>query len=198
MAAFVRQHFRHCPNIDMCLRQLADRDDLAVAVSRMYTRSTAYIRPSQMFCFPQTRGSIVNNPVRLLMRPGFLHVDRINVIIRRAFEAGLIAKWSADNEAAHGNLYGGGNDVQSAPVSDDNGNNVVLTMVHLSGAWITVCTCLPLSLLALIAEHLAIKHVRQGAGDGSRWHRTVLWMERVFLRPERSFFNGEKDSVYLE
>lgn len=190
----MRQHFWPCTDIDLCLRQLADRDDLAVAVSRMHSRNSAHIHASQMFCFPQARGNIINYPVRMLMRPDFPHVGRVNDVIRRAFEAGLIAKWAADHEAVHGMAS---NSDRVTRVSDDNGNNVVLTMNHLAGAWTTVFVGLPLGTLAFFAEHLAARRVRLGI-DGGRWYRLLMLADRVFVLPGRSFFNGLRDLMYLD
>lgn len=177
----------------------------------MHSRNSAAIRATQMFCFPQARGNIINYPVRMLMRPGYPHSARINDMIRRAFEAGLIQKWSGDNEVRRTTTSSSAQsatpctvDSVETRVTDSNGDNVVLTLEHLAGGWTLLLFGLPFGILTLAAELLTARRVRmEELGDAAaagRWHRWILWAERIFLQPRRSFFNRKRhaDLAYLE
>lgn len=128
-------------------------------------------------------------PVRLLMRRGFLHVDRVNQLIRLAIEMGLIQKWTDDNE-----MY-------NQHRKEEN-NVKALTIEHMGAAWIALVLFETAATIVFFFEILLSKRLKKIV-DG-RWDRFLISIERILFLPERSFCSNLRTNddlfefMYLE
>lgn len=88
-----------CPNVDGCLENLKrdDNDCLAVGGSRQRILNSRSYSPSKMFCFDQDK-SIASYQSALIIRTDFALRQKIDDIIRNAFEGGLFVKWNRDSQ----------------------------------------------------------------------------------------------------
>lgn len=108
------------------------------------------------------------------MRPGFPHVDRVNQLIRRAIEMGLIQKWAHDNE------------VYAARVANSEENDIVkpLSVAQISAGCVLMMLGISAAILTFIAEILLFKQLKKV--DNGCWYRFMVWMKIYILQPGRS------------
>lgn len=91
--------FYICQSLDSCLEHLKhdDNSDLAVGGSRQHILNSPSYSPSKLFCFNEQEHIVSYQPM-LLMRSDFVLKSQINIIIRNAFESGLLEKWNRDSQ----------------------------------------------------------------------------------------------------
>lgn len=87
--------FRVCENLDVCLRQLIDNEELAVAVSREYIRNTNLNLTSQIYCF-DNHETLYNYALTFLIRNDFNYTKQLNAFIQKVDENGFIEKWRSN------------------------------------------------------------------------------------------------------
>lgn len=84
--------FGICENVDVCLKQLATNDYLAVAISLEHARHSRFMPMSEIYCFENTQ-QIVQHSTHVLVRKDFHLFDELNAFIDAARANGLISKW---------------------------------------------------------------------------------------------------------
>lgn len=84
-------------DFDRCLNQLKHDDYLAVGGSRQRILNSRSYSPSKIFCFDQ-KESIAVYQQALFVRKDFALRRKVDKIIRRAFEGGLVLKWDRDSQ----------------------------------------------------------------------------------------------------
>lgn len=177
LSVYVREHFRTCSNIDECLAVLTYRNDVAVAVSRLHARNTNTIPASMMSCFEKEEDPIMNAPVRMLMRRGFPHVARINQLIQRAIEMGLVKKWTDDNEMNN----------WRTKRKEDHSIVQALQMGHMGAAWNIILIDSTLAIFTFIAERFVAAQLKKQVLDEGRWYRFLIWTEQIIMQSGRNF-----------
>lgn len=140
------KNFVRCKDIDNCLAQLLYNDNLAVAVSRIHATNTIYA--PHIFCLPNNE-NIYNYSVSLLIRKNHCLFERINGIVYRSFETGLLAKWMNDGEN------------RGHKCNDEHPYRVKLAIEHIAGALIGYVAIAGIAVMALIAEIVVHNKNRQ-------------------------------------
>ncbi|XP_062546287.1 uncharacterized protein LOC134212439 [Armigeres subalbatus] len=138
--------YKTCPDVDDCLARLNSEQSVAVAVSRAHSQNSKTIGEAEMFCFPRT-ANIQTYPVEMMVKKDFHILPKINDLIRRISESGLLGKWQVESNkiridtGSSGGGGGGHGDVQ-----------IVLTVAHIEGAFFLVGIGLGISAVAFIGE----------------------------------------------
>lgn len=86
-----------CTDADVCLKELEINDKLAIAVSR--THAATILSKQKLFCFERPQ-HIYSYSISLLVRNHQL-LARINALIERILEAGLLQKWAKECNVPH-------------------------------------------------------------------------------------------------
>lgn len=140
------ENFFICSQIDDCLQWLQSDRYMAVAASRNHALNYPPIPPPKMFCFDDS------NDIRTQFISMFIHKDfafgkRIIEVVNRAFEGGLLIKWTKD--------------IQLHRTDPDVLTPMPLGIHQLGGAIFGFIVTLIISILAFIAERLAHTRVRK-------------------------------------
>lgn len=136
-----------CTDVKMCLDRTAQKRNFAVGIPRMYMQyaSHKYVTKNGRMLLYWLKSDIASYPVEMIMTKGFPLLKRINNIISRIKEAGLIAKWQYDFlEKADDNL--------TLPISYDDTQEIILTQIHLEGAFILLIIGLIFAAVVFICE----------------------------------------------
>lgn len=186
MSAHIRGTYTQCDHTDRCLAQLLGRDDLAVSVSREHALNSPVIGKADLFCFTKSH-NVYGYSVVLLAQRNYHLLGRMNSIIRRVMEFGLIEKWEKDGDTMQQlqlqikqNALGGGS---GNAVGDGDGEDgdalVVLKVDNIMGAMILMVAGYVVALVVFVAE-LAVN---------ANWVRRrlywVWWASDVLLNAER-------------
>lgn len=91
--------FRICVDLNECLRDLKDNNNLAVAISRQGAFNNPVIAQSDIFCFEEDQ-NINSYLVAMYIRRDHHNLRKLNEIIERSFESGLFVKWARDSKVA--------------------------------------------------------------------------------------------------
>ncbi|KXJ82458.1 hypothetical protein RP20_CCG013679 [Aedes albopictus] len=138
--------YRTCPNVDDCLARINSDQTVAVAVSRAHSQNSKTIGEAEMFCFTRTH-NIQTYPVEMMVKKDFHILAKINDLIRRISESGLLGKWQVESNKIRvdtdsgGGGGGGHGDAQ-----------IVLTVAHIEGAFFLVGIGLGISAVAFVGE----------------------------------------------
>lgn len=146
VAKIVRE-WQDCDNASSCLTRVALKKDMAMFIANSYAkynimRHTNEDSEPEVFCLPQYS----NYPREMFLTKGFPLRERINSILHKIQETGLINKWKAD--LLH-NLM-----LQSAKTNPVKKKNKQLRIAHLQGIFYLWIFGLNLSLISLIFEQL--------------------------------------------
>ncbi|XP_058056145.1 uncharacterized protein LOC131207544 [Anopheles bellator] len=133
--------YRVCPDMDPCLARLRTERLLAVAVSRAHSSNARSIGEADMYCFPKT-ANIYTYSVGMLAKKDFHLLPKINDLIRRISESGLLGKWQKESEKIR------------VDRGDESDGQTILRLDHIEGAFLLGAVGLALSLLAFLAELL--------------------------------------------
>lgn len=139
----VRAAYTACDDPDACLATLRRRDDFAVSVSRKHAASNPVIDAHELFCFERTH-NVYGFSVTMLAQRNFHLLGRMNSIIRRALEFGLIQKWEHDDAAKK--------PVIAAQKHGHGEGLVVLRVDNIMGALILMAAGYALAMLAFVIE----------------------------------------------
>lgn len=134
-----------CFDVIKCLDRAAYKRDFAVGLPRMYMQyaSNKYITAKGQHLLHWMKEDIASYPVEMIMTKGFPLLARINALIFRIREAGLISKWQEDFlEKINRTL------VLQQVEDDDN----ILTLTHLEGAFIFLCLGLVIAAAVFVVE----------------------------------------------
>lgn len=94
--------FKVCENLDVCLGQLIDNEELAVAVSREYIRHTNLNLTSQIYCF-DNHETLYNYALTFLIRNDFNYTKQLNAFIQKVDANGFIEKWRSNGRIGNRN-----------------------------------------------------------------------------------------------
>lgn len=94
--------FKVCENLDVCLRQLIDNEELAVAVSREYIRNKNINLTSQIYCFDKHE-TLYNYAMTFLIRDDFNYTKQLNAFIQEVDANGLVEKWRSNGRIGNRN-----------------------------------------------------------------------------------------------
>lgn len=96
VADYIRQRYRVCSNIDICLSELITNTKLAVALSRQHALNNRAVDKSHIFCFDR-KHDIYSYSVSIIATYDFPLLSRIDYVIRLLYEGGLIFRWKEAN-----------------------------------------------------------------------------------------------------
>lgn len=119
---------------------------MAVSVSREHALNSPVIAKTELFCFAKMN-NVYSYAVAMMTQKNFHLLGRMNSIIRRVMEFGLIQKWEKDSDVMQQLKLKIGSDD-----SDEDEGLVVLTVGHIAGAMILMGVGYALALLTFIAE----------------------------------------------
>lgn len=119
---------------------------MAVSVSREHALNSPVIAKTELFCFAKMN-NVYSYAVAMMTQKNFHLLGRMNSIIRRVMEFGLIQKWEKDSDVMQQLKLKIGSDD-----SDEDEGLVVLTVGHIAGAMILMGVGYFLALLTFIAE----------------------------------------------
>lgn len=94
--------FKVCENLEVCLHQLIDNEDLAVAVSREFIRNKNLNLTSQIYCF-EKHETLYNYALTFLIRNDFNYTKQLNAFIQEVDANGLIEKWQTNGRIRNRN-----------------------------------------------------------------------------------------------
>lgn len=152
VSSAIRASYQLCPDVDECLQLLRDFDNVAVSVSREHALNSPVIAKTELFCFAKTN-NVYSYAVAMMTQKNFHLLGRMNSIIRRVMEFGLIQKWDKDSDVMQQLKLKIGSDAKlSSSDSDDDEGLVVLTVGHIAGALIIMGVGYVLALLTFVAE----------------------------------------------
>lgn len=103
----VTDKYRSCNNIDNCLIKLKTNKKLAVLVSRAHARNNPYVNESDLYCFSPSQHVYSYSIVMLTREKHFCLLPKINHLLQKFAENGLLKKWINENEIkrkSHKNL----------------------------------------------------------------------------------------------
>ncbi|CAH0553602.1 unnamed protein product [Brassicogethes aeneus] len=92
---YIKEHWNNCKNIPSCLKRVIKEKDSVMCISKVYidTIKNCYIDKNKkplFHCFPKY---FVAFPITMLMRKDFPLRNRINDVIIRIYDSGLIQFW---------------------------------------------------------------------------------------------------------
>lgn len=159
-------------------------------MSREHALNSPVIGKSDLFCFAKSH-NVYGYSVVLLAQRNYHLLGRMNSIIRRVMEFGLIEKWEKDGDtmqqlqlqskqSALGGGGGGGGDAVSGGGAGETGDElVVLKVDNIMGAMILMVAGYAVALVVFVAE-LAVN---------ANWVRRrlywVWWASDVLLNAQR-------------
>lgn len=193
-SATIAAAYELCADIDVCMQQLRAVDTLAVAVSRQHAMNAPTIAKADLFCFPKLN-NVYSYSVSMLMRKNFHLLAKMNSIIRRVMEFGLIQKWERDGEVEQ-LLKLKKQEMATALAAsgrkqDDDENVVVLTVGHIAGAMIIMAVGYALATFVFCMELLVMSR-RCFFRRRRRRQRHRLWLlANAFLDAKRYFFRDK-------
>uniref|UniRef100_A0A182J2K2 Putative ionotropic receptor ligand binding domain-containing protein n=1 Tax=Anopheles atroparvus TaxID=41427 RepID=A0A182J2K2_ANOAO len=153
--------YRVCPRMDECLARLRTERLLAVAISRAHSSNSRLIGEAEMYCFPKT-DNIYTYSVSMLAKKDFHLLPKMNDLIRRISESGLLGKWQKESEKIRIDA-----DVEEDEVGADG--QTTLRLDHIEGAFLLGAVGLGLSLVAFVAELVYYRAKRN-----YRWRNNLL------------------------
>lgn len=154
--------------MDECLQLLRNFDNVVVSASREHALNSPVIAKTELFCFAKTN-NVYSYAVAMMTQKNFHLLGRMNSIIRRVMEFGLIQKWDKDSDV-----------MQKQSEGEDDGL-VVLTVGHIAGALIIMSVGYMLALVTFIAELVVNCRMLQA-------HHNWLWrLCDKFLDAQRYF-----------
>lgn len=91
----IMKEYKPCDNMDSCLYKVAYQRDAAVCIPQLYLEYVfhKYLSSTNeplLYCF---RDSIVDYPIQMFMSKGYPLRSRINTLVERIIDAGLIVLW---------------------------------------------------------------------------------------------------------
>jgi hypothetical protein len=148
----------------VCLDRMAYKGDLAVAGGRNGLEFLSYIKylKNGKPLYVPLKDNIQQGHMVIYLRKGNILLKRIDSIVLRLQNAGLIDKWVNDIRRTFGKHFG------NVPINDDFS---VLTMSHLEGAFSLLLFRMLLSVMTWFLEiihHFVLHKVRkrqQGTGN---------------------------------
>ncbi|XP_039445899.1 uncharacterized protein LOC120425434 [Culex pipiens pallens] len=148
VSRFITSVYQVCPDRDDCLARLHSERNLAVAMSRAHSHNSKSIGEAEIFCFDR-KDNIQTYSVGMMVKKDFHLLPKINDLIRRISESGLLGKWQVESDKIRvdEDLEDGG--------GDDGGHGdgqIVLKVEHIEGAFILGAIGLGLSTVAFIGE----------------------------------------------
>lgn len=164
-----------CPDVDECLQILRNYDNVAVSVSREHALNSPVIAKTELFCFAKTN-NVYSYSVSMMTQKNFHLLGKMNSIIRRVMEFGLIQKWDKDSDVMQQLKL-----KKESDDSDDDEGLVVLTVGHIAGSLIIMGVGYFLAMLTFIAELVVNCRMLQA-------HHNWLWrLCDRFLDAQRYF-----------
>lgn len=145
-----------CDNVKSCLDRTAFRRDFVVGVPRMYMvySSRTYISSTGENLVYWTKEDIVSYPIEMIMVKGYPLQGRINQIIHRIVEAGLLSKWAEDLLSKNTKISS-----KHPKTIEGSKNDVILTLNHLEGAFILLLIGLSVAGIIFICELMYFKYL---------------------------------------
>uniref|UniRef100_A0A182YGJ7 Putative ionotropic receptor ligand binding domain-containing protein n=1 Tax=Anopheles stephensi TaxID=30069 RepID=A0A182YGJ7_ANOST len=163
--------YRVCRNLDECLGRLRSERTIAIAMSRAHSSNSRAIGEAELYCFPKAE-NIYTYSVSMLAKKDFHLLPKINELIRRISESGLLGKWQKesekirideDQEEGGGGAGGGGGGERSGE------GQTILRLDHIEGAFYLGAAGLILALIAFIGELFYYRAKRR-----YRWRDNLL------------------------
>lgn len=154
--------------MSICLNQLNQKRELALAISREHVRSSHL--NSQTFCFGNS-DNIYEYALKFLVRKDIPYLKKLNEFIQLASARGLIEKWHSHNnrKIQHSKKY---NNISSRQLKID----------HFKGVMIIYSVIMGFLFLTLYSERLIHKKARQP----NPWR---FWLiAEMFIEPHRLFW----------
>ncbi|XP_058458991.1 uncharacterized protein LOC131435082 [Malaya genurostris] len=149
--------YKVCQNMDDCLAQLHSERLLAVAISRAHSQNSKSIGEAEIFCFDRTN-NIQTYSVGMMVKKDFHLLPKINDLIRRISESGLLGKWQVESNKIRIDEDLDDSDGGAAGSAEGGGHGgdgqIVLKLDHIEGAFILLFVGLALSVVAFIGEVL--------------------------------------------
>lgn len=169
VSSAIRDSYQLCTEVDECLENLRNLDNVAVSVSREHALNSPLIAKTELFCFAKTN-NVYSYAVAMMTQKNFHLLGRMNSIIRRVMEFGLIQKWDKDSDVMQQLKLKMGSDAKKAATdSDEDEGLVVLTVGHIAGALIIMSVGYVLALLTFIAELLVNCRMLQAYRNNWLW-----------------------------
>lgn len=136
-----------CDNVKRCLDRTAYDKDLIIGLPRMYMVyvSKTYVSKRGEALVYWSKDNIVSYPIEMIMVKGFYLLKRINQLVDKILEAGLISKWTNDFLK-----FKRKKDFSEEDDLDDG--DVILTVKHLEGAFIILLYGLGLASFVFVLE----------------------------------------------
>ncbi|XP_055523054.1 uncharacterized protein LOC129717224 [Wyeomyia smithii] len=151
MAQYIGSVYETCSDMDECLARLHSERFLAVAISRAHSQNSKKVGEAEMYCFPRI-DNIQTYSVGMMVKKDFHLLPKINDLIRRISESGLLGKWQVESDKiridedlgdSEGGVHGDG--------------QIVLEFGHIEGAFILIFVGLGLAMVAFIGEIVYFK-----------------------------------------
>lgn len=89
---YIRKHFSICNDTNVCLNELHTKPNVAFALSRKHAIYYPQVDHRNIFCFPK-KDNVYSFPVSMQTRFRFHLLPKIDNILLRLSECGLIGKW---------------------------------------------------------------------------------------------------------
>lgn len=113
----------------------------AVAVSRAHAKNTPLpISDDDMFCFSKS-DNIYTYSVVMLMRKNYHLMFKIDDLIRRITESGLLTKWQKESEK-----------IRRLTHNDKGDSSIILKIEHVEGAFLLTLIGLACAAIAFLLE----------------------------------------------
>ncbi|XP_055624912.1 uncharacterized protein LOC129767755 [Toxorhynchites rutilus septentrionalis] len=142
--------YQVCADVDECLGRLRSERALAVAISRAHSHNSKNIGEAEIFCFARV-DNIQTYSVGMMVKKDFHLLPKINDLIRRISESGLLGKWQVESDKIRidEDLNGSGDE----GADDGHGDGQIVLMVeHIEGAFILGAIGLGLATIVFVGE----------------------------------------------
>ncbi|XP_062546120.1 uncharacterized protein LOC134212358 [Armigeres subalbatus] len=167
--------YKTCPNMDDCLARLHSEQTIAVAVSRAHSHNSKSIGEVEIFCFPRT-DNIQTYSVGMMVKKDFHLLPKINELIRRISESGLLGKWQVESDKIRIDeaLDDGDSGSDGGDGSGGHGDGqIVLKLEHIEGAFILGVVGLGLATIAFIEEVVYFKLQQKYKWDDATFSKLI-------------------------
>ncbi|XP_055585201.1 uncharacterized protein LOC129738049 [Uranotaenia lowii] len=145
---YITKVYQTCPIMEDCVARLHSERTIAVAVSRAHSHNSKSIGEAEMFCFART-DNIQTYSVAMMVKKDFHLLSKINDLIRRISESGLLGKWQVESDKIRID-----EDLDDEGGGGEGEAQIVLKVEHIEGAFILGAIGLALATVAFICEIL--------------------------------------------
>lgn len=180
--------YRSCGNINHCLNELETNNKLVLLLSRAHAHNNPYINESALYCFPPAQHIYSFTIVMLTREKHFLLLPKINQLLQKFAESGLLKKWMNENELRR-------KITETLDSANSNRHTKqVVTFSHIKPTIFHLIITDTGAALCLLLETLGAHYVKKGKRHGRRV--SIVWKMLDFYFNEKRYMFNDAPSIF--